>query len=208
MLFSAVVNLIVSELLFRVGRETDSIALQADAWHLRTDVYTSAGVMASLFVIWLSHRFFTDMEFVHWLDPLAAIAVALMIIKAAYNLTIQSARDLLDVTLPNYEEQWIRDQIKLRKPTVRGFHQLRTRKSGNFRFIEFHIKVDPEMSVADSHRITEELTADIAGYLPHASVTIHTEPCNGKCLGTCLSGCLLTDRERQEAYTVHPPLST
>ena len=64
--------MLVSHKLFQVGKEADSIALQADAWHLRTDVYTSAGVMVSLGVIWLSHFFFVDPR-IHWLDPVAAI---------------------------------------------------------------------------------------------------------------------------------------
>ena len=72
MLFSSVVNYIVSRKLFQVGKEADSIALQADAWHLRTDVYTSAGVMAGLSVIWLGHKFFPDPD-IHWIDPVAAL---------------------------------------------------------------------------------------------------------------------------------------
>jgi cation diffusion facilitator family transporter len=197
MAVSVITNIWVSGLLFKVGRETDSIALQADAWHLRTDVYTSAGVMASLAVIWGAHFFFTDPK-VHWIDPAAAIAVALMIISAAYRLTLQSARDLVDSRLPENEETWIGTLIAGYQPTIRGFHQLRTRKSGNFRFVDFHIKVGPAMSVDDSHRITDELTNSIRSRFPKTSVTIHTEPCNGGCVPKCLHGCLLTETQREE----------
>lgn len=197
MLVSAVVNIVVSERLFKVGRETDSVALQADAWHLRTDVYTSAGVMVSLAAIWLGARIFPDLD-LHWLDPAAAIGVALLIIKAAYDLTIQSARDLLDVNLPGEEEDWIRERILERRPVVHGFHQLRTRKSGHFRFVEFHLQVDPQMTVLDSHNITEELSDRIEKRFPHTSVTIHMEPCEGNCVGHCLEGCLLTPERRLE----------
>jgi len=197
MLVSAVANILVSERLFKVGRETDSVALQADAWHLRTDVYTSAGVMASLALIWLGNRVFPGID-LHWLDPAAAIGVALLILKAAYDLTMQSARDLLDVNLPREEEDWIRQRILEMKPVVHGFHQLKTRKSGPFRFVEFHLQVDPQMTVVNSHNITEELTDRIERHFPKTSVTIHVEPCDGKCVGHCLEGCLLSPDKRLE----------
>jgi cation diffusion facilitator family transporter len=203
MLVSAVANIVVSEMLFKVGRETDSVALQADAWHLRTDVYTSAGVMASLAAIWLGVRFMPGLD-LHWLDPAAAIGVALLIIKAAYDLTIQSARDLLDVNLPQDEEDWIRQRILERKPLIHGFHQLRTRKSGHFRFVEFHLQVDPQMTVLDSHNITEELSNLIEKQFPHTSVTIHVEPCEGNCVDHCLAGCLLTPDKRREIQRRNP----
>src|SRR5512140_2013178 len=79
MFISAVANSVVARKRFRVGKETDSVALIADGWHLRTDVYTSAGVMAGLAVIWIGESLFPDVE-LHWLDPVAAIGVALLII--------------------------------------------------------------------------------------------------------------------------------
>jgi cation diffusion facilitator family transporter len=190
MLVSSVVNIVVSKKLFKVGKETDSVALQADAWHLRTDVYTSAGVMISLAVIWMEHRAFPGLD-LNWLDPVAAIFVALVIMKAAYELTVRSARDLVDVRLPEEEEAWIRKLIREYKASIHGFHQLRTRKAGHFRYVEFHMLVDPQMSVDASHRITVEISASIEERFPNTSVTIHTEPCNGNCVGKCLEGCLL-----------------
>jgi cation diffusion facilitator family transporter len=190
MLFSTVVNIVVSKMLFRVAKETDSMALEADAWHLRTDVYTSAGVMASLALIWVGETILPGRHF-YWLDPLAAIAVALLILKAAYDLTVKSGRDLLDSSLPLQEEEWIVKMIKAQKSCIHGFHDLRTRKSGGFRFVEFHIKVDPLMTVQDSHHITDEITARIKEQFQHISVTIHTEPCDGQCEAKCLEGCLL-----------------
>jgi cation diffusion facilitator family transporter len=195
MLLSAVVNTFVSRKLFHVGKETDSVALIADGWHLRTDVYTSAGVMAALAVIWAAGLFAPEVD-LHWVDPAAAIGVALLIIKAAWDLTRQSARDLLDVQLPGEEIAWIESLIRQRKPVVKGYHQLRTRKSGNFRFIEFHIKVDSGMTVEDSHRITQEFAREIRERFPGASVTIHIEPCDGSCGTRCMEGCLLTEAQR------------
>lgn len=196
MLVSALCNILVSGRLFEVARETDSIALEADAWHLRTDVYTSAGVMLSLAILWAGGRVFPGVDLT-WLDPAAAIGVALLIFKAAYDLTLRSAKDLMDVQLPPDEVGWIRDLILAHRPVIHGFHQLRTRKAGNFRFVEFHLKVDPGMTVEDSHRITEELSGKIEGHFPRSSVTVHIEPCDGDCVGNCLEGCLLTEEARR-----------
>ncbi len=193
MLISAIVNIVVSEMLFKVGRETDSIALQADAWHLRTDVYTSIGVMVSLALIWMAQGIFPGKDF-FWLDPVAAIGVALFIIKAAYDLTAQSAKDLLDVHLPDVEVEWIRQCILDQNSVVRGFHDLRTRKAGHFRFVEFHLKVDPHMSVMDSHDITKVLKRKIKAQFPETTVTIHIEPCDSDCVDKCMEGCLLLEQ--------------
>lgn len=197
MLLSAVVNIAVSQRLFKVGRETDSIALQADAWHLRTDVYTASGVMVSLALIWIGQWIFPDKDF-FWLDPVAAIGVALLIIKAAYDLTAQSAKDLLDVHLPRVEVEWIRQCIVDCKFDIRGFHDLRTRKAGHFRFVEFHLQVDSNMSVMDSHEITKVLKKRIITQFPGTTVTIHIEPCDSICVDKCIEGCLLPEEKRRE----------
>ncbi len=195
MSFSCVVNIAVSQNLFKVGRQTDSVALLADAWHLRTDVYTSAGVMGGLLVIWIGTYVVPGMP-LHWIDPLAALAVAGLIIHTAWRLTVQSARDLLDTTLPAEERDAVRGLIADRYPEVKGYHKLRTRKSGHMRFVEFHMLVDPDMSVDRSHRITDELTGMIAERLPHSTVTIHVEPCDGRCDDECIDNCLLPLEER------------
>ena len=191
MLISSVVNYLVSRKLFQVGKEADSIALQADAWHLRTDVYTSAGVMAGLIIIWLGHIFFPDPQ-IHWIDPVAAIFVAVLILRAAYDLTVHSILDLLDVKLPPEEEDYIRGIIN-HQPVIYGFHQLRTRKAGNVRFVEFHIKVDPQMSVLDSHSITKTLKQNIRKKFTDCVITIHIEPCDGECSDVCAAGCFLPE---------------
>ncbi|MCE5322590.1 cation diffusion facilitator family transporter [bacterium] len=183
MLISALANMFVSHMLFKVGRQTDSVALKADAWHLRTDVYTSAGVMAGLGLIWLAEAVFPGEHF-HWIDPVAAMAVALLIIRAAYELTVKSGRDLLDVSLPDDEERWIVDYLS-QIDTVKGFHHLRTRKAGSERFVEFHLLVDPNMSVEQSHQIADEITQGIRERFIGTAVTIHIEPCDGRCGPDC-----------------------
>jgi cation diffusion facilitator family transporter len=194
MLISAIANIVVSQQLFKVGKATESVALQADAWHLRTDVYTSAGVMLGLAVIWVGQHFFhVDL---HWVDPVAAIAVALLIIHAAWELTRQSARDLLDTSIPIEEEQWIRDYLCQLYPTIRGFHHLRTRKAGNARFVEYHLVVEAQMTVEASHRIAETTSDTIEARFPNSHVIVHIEPCNGSCRLHCQRGCLLNEAGR------------
>ncbi|HQM46332.1 MAG: cation transporter [Syntrophaceae bacterium] len=199
MFLSAALNFFVSQRLFAVGKAADSIALQADAWHLRTDVYTSMGVMVSLSIIWLGHLFLVDPR-IHWLDPVAAIFVAVFILKAAYDLTSRALGDLMDVKLPHDEEEWIRGIIMNDKPEIHGYHQLRTRKAGNFRFIEFHIKVDPQMTVEVSHGITRDLKCAISEKFFASTITIHVEPCDGNCTSVCVAGCLLPEAERQQIF--------
>jgi len=190
MLISAGMNWIVSHMLFKVGKKTESIALEADAWHLRTDVWTSVGVMAALALVWAGEYFLPAIN-LHWLDPVAAMMVAAMILKAAYDLTRKSVRDLLDAGLVPTEEDQLRNLIASHDQQIRGFHNLRTRKSGGKRFIEFHILVHPSMSVNRSHKLTDELTFKIRQIMPDSLVTIHVEPCKNKCYPKCKAGCLV-----------------
>jgi cation diffusion facilitator family transporter len=191
MLFSSLVNIVVSHLLFKVGKKTDSIALQADAWHLLTDVYTSAGVMIGLLVLWFGEWFMPQLDW-HWIDPVAAFAVALLIIKAAYQLTIQSIRDLLDVSLPPEEEMWVKNKIKEMYPQVRGFHNFRSRKSGATRFVEFHLMLDATMSVQDSHAVNDKIVREIKCQFKDSKVMVHIEPCdNNSCESKCLTSCFV-----------------
>lgn len=180
MAVSAGVNYLVSGVLFRVGKKTDSIALQADGWHLRTDVWTSLGVMAGLMIIWAGDAFFPRLgDSLHLVDPVAAIAVALLIIHAAWKLTMDSARDLIDSQLPPDEQDWIRQLLDDAKPEVKNYHRLRTRKAGSQRFVEFHMRVDPQMTVQESHLLAHAITDRLKNRFPGASVTIHVEPYRG-----------------------------
>lgn len=206
MFASALANWGVSSLLFKVGKATDSVALQADGWHLRTDVYTSLGVLAGLAMISLGDTLLpkfgvtgSRLDVLHIIDPIAAIVVAGMIVRAAWKLTLQSGRDLLDVNLPE-EEAWIKELLRSFIPQVRGFHRLRTRKAGAMRFIEFHIFVDGKMTVEDSHELAHAISRRIKEHLGECSVIVHVEPCSGRCEHNCRSGCLLSEEQRQSMH--------
>ena len=178
MLISVVLNTIVSHMLFKVGRQTDSAALMADAWHLRTDVYTSAGVTIGLAIMWLGRLFFPRADLA-WVDPIAAIGVAILIMRTAWHLTVTAGRDLLDARLPDDEEQGIRAIVARFEPEAQAVHSLRTRKSGARRFAEFHIQVEGKMTVQHAHHLSHQIAAAIERQYPQTLVNIHIEPQGG-----------------------------
>lgn len=180
MALSAMANYFVSRHLLKVARRTDSVALEADAMHLRTDVYTSIGVLAGLIAIKLTG--------IHLLDPLVAIGVALIIIKAAYDLTRNAFFPILDVRLPDAEEQIILDVLKGHPGKVLEYHKLRTRKSGNIRQIDMHLLVPKGLTVGEAHSLSHEITRQIEKSLPDSQILVHIEPCREECDG-CPAEC-------------------
>lgn len=167
---STVVNFFVSRYLSKVAEDEDSIALEADSMHLKTDVLTSLGVFVGLIVINLTN--------IRILDPIIAIAVAVLIIRAAYRLTKESSKGLVDEKLPSEEEMVIKNVLLEHMPEFVEFHGLRTRKGGDQRFIDLHLVMKADTSVEDSHKVADHLEHEIKKRLPHTSVLIHVEPCD------------------------------
>lgn len=170
---SALVNWFVSQRLMKVAKQSESIALESDAWHLRTDVYTSLGVFAGLLLIKLTNN--------PLFDPLFALGVAIVIMKAAYDLTRRSLSDLIDHSIPAGDEQRIKEIICDHASSYAGFHDLKTRRSGPEIFIEFHLVVPGNVTVLQSHDLSDHLESDLQVEFPRATITIHTEPCNEGC---------------------------
>ena len=177
------VNVIVSRHLLKVSRSTDSIALEADARHLTTDVLTSLGVLVGLVLVRL-----TGLDF---LDPIVALVVAMLIIKAAFEVTRKSYLGLMDTRLPAAEEREIISSIMKHAGEVVSVHKLRTRKSGSQRHIDLHLVMPKDTSVEEAHRMCDHLERHIKGKLSKANITIHVEPCDGKC-----PYCSITCQER------------
>lgn len=170
---SATVNLFVSRELMRVARKTESPALAADAWHLRTDVYTSLGVFAGIIAIKVTGLVI--------LDPLIAIAIALLIVKAAVDLIRDSMRSILDARLPESEELEIREILKKYSLEFVEFHKLRTRKAGSQRYIDLHIVVPGDWAINKAHSLCDHIEDEIRERLNGALVMIHAEPCSKNC---------------------------
>jgi cation diffusion facilitator family transporter len=170
MAVSVVINYFVSWKLMKTARRTESIALEADAWHLRTDVLTSLGILAGLVAIKLTG--------ITILDPIFAIAVALFILKAAIELTIKSVKDLMDVNLPENEVAEIENIIKDHSVQFHGFHELRTRRSGSDRFVDLHLVVSRDMNIEEAHGLADHIEEDLKTRFSRISVIIHVEPCD------------------------------
>lgn len=178
MALSAIVNFFVSGYLFRVAKKTDSIALEADAWHLRTDVYTSGGVLAGLVLIAT-----TGLTI---LDSVAAIAVAALIIKSSIDLTRSAMADLFDVRLPREDEEKIRKVLSGFQEGCVDFHRLRSRKSGPVRFIDLHLVVPRNWTIEEAHQVSDRIEKELRATLANTQVIIHVDPCN-KSLDPCVS---------------------
>ena len=116
----------------------------------------------------------------HWriLDPIAAIAVSLLILILAYRLGRPAVEELLEVSLPDEEKETI-SAIITNTPGVKAFHNLRTRRNGNLRVVDCHVKVDGELSVAQSHEITREIERQLSDALDEVMTNIHVEPYHG-----------------------------
>lgn len=170
MLVSGVTNLIVSRrVLYPVAQRTQSAALEADAAHLLTDVYTSFGVAFGLLLVKL-----TDWPY---FDPIAAIAVAVLIIKTGYDLVMRSTRVLLDETLPDEELDEIRRCVREhRGEIIVGYHKLRARRAGSRRHVDLHVTVDEDLTVTEAHEVAMHITEDIRDCIPNTDVLVHVEP--------------------------------
>jgi len=168
MVCASIVNLLVSRKLYKVAKEEDSMALEADALHLKTDVYTSAGVAVGLVLIKVTVLLI--------LDPIVAILVALLIIKEAWHLCKTAFDNLLDAKLSDEVEAQIAEIIRKHSDRIKGFHKLKTRKSGNMKHIDFHIVVDPDMTAGEVHDIIGSLKKDMWEEIGNTRVNIHIDP--------------------------------
>jgi len=167
--FASAVNLGVSAWLFRRARETDSAALEGDAAHLRTDAFTSLGVLIGLALV-----HWTGWE---WLDPAVALMIAGAIVVTGLKLVARSWRVLVDEALPEDELAAIREAIvEFGDRDVVGYHQLRTRRAGARRYVDMHVQFRAGTTLEAAHGIAHELQDRIARRLNGADVLIHLEP--------------------------------
>lgn len=165
MAVSAVVNIIVSRHLYKVARQTDSVALEADALHLKTDVITSAGVALGLVLIWL-----TDW---HVLDPIIALVVAVIIIYESWMLLRKAFFPLLDTALSDDEMKKLTGILEEMQV---NYHDLKTRAAGHQRFVEFHLDVPPQETIETIHRQCDVIEERLEREFRDIDVIIHPEP--------------------------------
>ncbi|MFP4070743.1 MAG: cation diffusion facilitator family transporter [Desulfovibrionales bacterium] len=167
---AALVNFVTARIMLKAAREHDSMTLEADAKHLLTDVWTSAGVIAGLIVILFAPPDWTI------LDPVIAILVALNITFTGVVLIKRAVNGLMDLRLPQEEVRAIEAAIRAVVGPHALYHGLRTRKSGARRFIDFHLLMDGDTTVQASHDLCCDIEREIHKALPRAQITIHVEP--------------------------------
>ena len=167
--FSAVANAVVSTYLYRQARLTDSPALEGDAAHLRTDAYTSAGVLVALILV--------ELTGVEELDAITALVVAVAIVWAGIQILSRSSRVLVDEALPDEELAAVRTAIDgFDSDEVVGFHKLRARRAGSRRYVDLHVQFRAGTTLERAHELAHELQRAIRERLRGADVLIHLEP--------------------------------
>ncbi len=173
MFLSILVSIFLSRYLFRVAQTTKSAALVMNARSISTVKYTASAVLIILLIIR-----FTNLTI---LDPIFALLISVWVFKEGVDVLRKSSPALIDEKLPPNEEEIVRSTIMEHCSQLVGFHALRTRKSGLQRYIDLHLVVPRNTSVAQAHDITEHLEQDIRSKLPNTSMIIHIEPCESDC---------------------------
>ena len=167
-LAATAINLGVALVLLRASKRHHSVALEADADHLLTDVWTSIGIVVGVGAIALTG----------WLvlDPLIGIGVAFYIVWTGVGVIRRSLWGLMDRALPESELESIRAVLERCKAKGMDYHALRTRRAGRRRLVELHLLVPGAMSVHEGHRLAEEIEDKIRAVLPGTAVLTHLEP--------------------------------
>jgi ferrous-iron efflux pump FieF len=193
MVVSTVVSWLVTRHLRRVGRETDSVVLLADALHYQTDVWTNGGVLLGLALLWATGS--------GAFDALIAIGVAGVILGSAYRLLVRSINDLMDAALPEAEQRAIEEVIHRHKFVV-AHRNLRTRRSGSQRQIDFTILACRHLPLGEAHDLVDHVEKEIAATIPGAQVVVHAEPVTPDCREN--ERCVLSAR-RVDLLAHEPP---
>jgi len=174
MAVSIAASIFLSRYLLRTARREDSMALEANAHNIAADVYSAAAVLIALLVVR-----FTDITII---DPILAGLVALYIFKVACDILRKSFGGLVDVRLPEDEENAIRSFITEHfGGEVVSFHKLRTRKSGSQRHVDLHLVMPKHISIEEAHDMCDHLEKDIKDRWSDSNVVIHVEPCDNDC---------------------------
>jgi cation diffusion facilitator family transporter len=165
---ATVVNLGVAMMLLRAGRRSRSIALEADAHHLMTDVWTSVGVMVGVGAVAATGW--------NWLDPVIALVVALNVVRIGVGLMRRSALGLLDTAIPEEDRATVVRILDAYAAEGVEYHALRTRQAGMRRFVSVHVLVPGEWTVQRGHELLERMEEEIRRDVPDATVFTHLEP--------------------------------
>jgi cation diffusion facilitator family transporter len=173
MITSIVVDISRSRMLYRTARKFNSQALEADALHFSTDIWSSGVVILGLVCVKIS-EWIPGLAFLRQADSVAAIIVGLIVVYVSVKLGIRTIQALLDVAPSGIEKKIISAVEVL--PGVKGCHNVRVRYSGPQLFVDIHILVDGNQTLKEAHNLTEEIEHVIQKLMPNADVTVHPEP--------------------------------
>ena len=165
---ASLINLAVSLVLMRAGKRYNSITLEADARHLMTDVWTTAGVLLGIALVWL-----TGYE---RLDPIIAIIVAINILFTGYRLLVRSGRGLMDMSLPSEEMDTVKSILDSYQTEGIRYHALRTRQAAARKFMVVHLLVPGDWTVRRGHQLAEQVEVEVRKAIPNSNIATHIEP--------------------------------
>lgn len=192
MLVSIVASWLIARHLRRVAARTDSVVLMADSLHYATDVWTNGGVLAALVL----SRVTGSVLF----DPLIAAVVGAVILLSAYRILVRSVQDLMDAAIPEAEQREI-EQVIHRHTFVVSSHDLRTRRAGSQRQIDFSVVLCRHLPLGEAHDLVDHIEKEIERTIPNSHVVVHAEPCMPECRHTdrCVLWC------KRENLLAHDP---
>jgi len=167
---SGAVNIVVSRIIGRRARETGSVALEADAFHLSADAATSGAVLVGLVLVAATHA--------EWIDPAIALVVAFGVAIAGVRILLRATRSLVDESLPEDELDWIRSTIRGlgAERGVVAFHKLRARQAGSRRYVDVHLQFVAGTTLEAAHKTAHDVTNAIRDRLSGADILVHVEP--------------------------------
>jgi cation diffusion facilitator family transporter len=173
MITSIVVDVSRSRVLYRAARKYNSQALEADALHFSTDIWSSGVVILGLVCVKMSGSV-PGLAFLHQADSIAAILVGLIVVYISVKLGVRTVQALLDVA-PSGIERKIISAVQV-LPGVTNCHKVRVRYSGPQLFVDIHVLLEGNQTLKDAHNLTEEIESTIQKLIPNADVTVHPEP--------------------------------
>ncbi len=173
MLFAVVANFFVSSYLLKIAKKSNSISLLADAEHLKTDIYSSFGVLVGLMLIKVTGLII--------LDAIIAVFVALLILKTGFSITKTALNNLLDGSLPESEVKLIEKIVKETIGVI-DYKNIKSRRVGAYKDIEITLIFPSDMTILQCHDICDEIEAKLERELGNTIVVLHAEPDCQKCL--------------------------
>jgi ferrous-iron efflux pump FieF len=150
-----------------VIRKTKSVAITADHVHYQSDVLLNLAVIAALAL--------DQYVGIKWADPVFGIGIAAALSLGAWRASTQAIDQLMDREWPEEKRQHFL-RVAARHPELAGIHDLRTRTSGTQDFVQFHVWMDPNMTVAEAHRVMDEVEDKLAHEFPTTEILIHIDP--------------------------------